>query len=102
MHNTGSNSTIIQVNRITPNRLLTTTKETNLKSSLVIAIDADHGDRSDEPLKEASSMILKCIDPKIKTIDSKDPNDHTCMFHTIYNSFRTEDEKFAFSIEILH
>ena len=43
--------------RIT-NRFLTTDKETNLKSSLVIAIHADHGDRSDELIEEASSMIL--------------------------------------------
>jgi hypothetical protein len=42
-------------------------------------------------------MILKCIDQKIKIIDSKDPNDHTCMFYAIYNSFRSEEEKFAFS-----
>jgi len=89
-----SNSTIVnQVSnrrshrdRKTPNRLLTTAKETNLKSSLVIAIDDDHRDRSDEPVEEASSMILKCIDPKINIIYSKDPNDHTCMFHAIYNS----------------
>ena len=54
----GSNSTIVnQVSdrrchrdRITPIRLLTTTKETNLKSSLVIAIYVYHGDRSNEPL----------------------------------------------------
>ena len=101
----GSNSTIVnQVSnrrshrdRKTPNRLLTTAKETNLKSSLVIAIDADHRDRSDEPVEEASSMILKCINQKIKIIDSKDPHDHTCMFYAIYNSFRSEEEKFAFS-----
>ena len=101
----GSNSTIVnQVSnrrshrdRKTPNRLLTTAKETNLKSSLVTAIDADDRDRSDEPVEEASSMILKRIDQKIKIIDSKDPHDHTCMFYAIYNSFRSEEEKFAFS-----
>jgi len=101
----GSNSTIVnQVSnqrshrhRITPNRLLRTAKETNLKSSLVIAIDADHRDRSYEPVEQASSMILKRIDQKIKIIDSRDPNDHTCMFYAIYNSFRSEEEKFAFS-----
>ena len=42
-------------------------------------------------------MILKRIDQKIKIIDSKDPHDHTCMFYAIYNSFRSEEEKFAFS-----
>ena len=101
----GSNSAIInQVSnrrshrdRKTPNRLLTTAKETNLKSSLVIAIDADHRHRSDKPIEEASSMILKYIDQKFKIINSKGPNDHTCMFYAIYNSFRSEEEKFAFS-----
>ena len=76
----GSNSPIVNQisnrrchrDRITPNQLLTTTKETNLKSSLVIAIDVDHGDRSDEPVEENSSMISKCIDPKIKIIDSNE------------------------------
>ena len=64
---------------------------------MVIAIDADHRDRSYEPVEQASSMILKRIDQKIKIIDSRDPNDHTCMFYAIYNSFRSEEEKFAFS-----
>ena len=101
----GSNSTIVnQVSnrrshrgRKTPNRLLTTANETNLKSSLVTAIDADDRDRSNEPVEEASSMILKRIDQKIKIIDSKDPHDHTCMIYAVYNSFRSEEEKFAFS-----
>ena len=91
MRSCGSNSTIVnQVSnrrccrdRKTPIRLLTTTKETNLKLSLVVEIDVCDGDKSGKPLKEASSMILKCIDPKIKIIDSKDPNNHTCMFNLL-------------------
>jgi hypothetical protein len=42
-------------------------------------------------------MISKCIDPKNKVVDSKDSKDHTCMFYAIYNFFRAEKEKFAFS-----
>ena len=87
----GSNSTIVnQVSnrrshrdQKTPNRLLTTAKETNLKSSLVIEIDADHRDRSDEPVEEASSMILKCIDQKIKNYRfkrSKRPHMHVLCY----------------------
>jgi hypothetical protein len=59
--------------------------------SLVPDIVSNNDRRSRSPLN------VEPFDDRVKIIKPRDPSENTCMFYAMYNSFRTQEERFAFS-----